>query len=125
MSKLIWDYQYGFVQGQSTNEAVFKFVKNIYSAINNNKITRVVFLDIAKAFNCINHDIFDIILANHGFENRVRPWFNSYDKRSQCIKIGDKKLYVSHADTQRTVLGPTIFILYFDIISRHVSRCKL
>ena len=121
MSKLIWDYQYGFVQGQSTNEAVFKFVKNIYSAINNNKITRVVFLDSAKAFNCINHDIFDIILANHGFENRVRPWFNCYNKRSLCITIGDKKSNVSYAAAQETVLRPTIFILYFDSISRYVS----
>ena len=111
--KLTWDYQYGFVQGRSTNEAVFKFLKILIVP----SITTKSPEDIAKAFNCINHDIFDIILANRGFENRVRPWFNSYNKRSQCIQIDDKKSHVSHAANQRTVLRPTIFILYFDIIS--------
>ena len=64
--KFISEHQYGFVPGRSTHEAIFKFVKNIYSAINNGKIMGVLFLDIAKAFNCINHDILDIYMANIG-----------------------------------------------------------
>ena len=88
---IISDYQFGFVPGRSTHEAVFKFVKSIYSSINNNKIVGVIFLDIAKAFNCINHDIFDIILANHGVDKRVRKWFQLYNNRFQCVKIGDSK----------------------------------
>ena len=76
-----------FVPGRSTHEAM---LKNIYSAINNNKLIGVIFLDIAKAFNCINHDIFDITLANHGSDNRVRRWFSSYSNLFQCVKIRDK-----------------------------------
>ena len=127
-NNIISEYQYGFVPGRSTHKAIFKFVKNIYSSINNNKIIGVVFLDIAKAFNCLNHDIFDIILANHGFDNRVRQWFKSYNNRYQCVKIGDKKSIVQrvpHGAAQGTVLGPTMFILYFDAISQQILRCKI
>ena len=127
-NNIISDFQFGFVPGRSTHEAIFKFVKNIYSAINNNKFIGVLFLDIAKAFNCINHRIFDIILANHGFDPRVRRWFTSYNTRFQCTKVGDIKsdiISVLHGAAQGTVLGPTIFILYFDAISKCVSRCKL
>ena len=67
-------------------------------------------------------------MANHGFDNRVRRWFKSYTNRFQCVKIGDKKSGVEHVAygaAQGTVLGPTIFILYFDAISKEISRCKI
>ena len=46
-NNIISEYQFGFVPGRSTHEAIFKFTKNIYSAINNNKLMSVLFLDIA------------------------------------------------------------------------------
>ena len=88
----------------------------------------VVYFDIAKAFDCVNHTIFDTILANHGFDPCVRRWFNSYNNRFQCIKIGDRKSGIEpviYGAAQSMVLGPTIFFLYFDAISKQVSRCKL
>ena len=91
-------------------------------------MTGVLFLDIAKAFNCINHDILDIVLANNGFDNRVRNWFKSYNTRFQRIKIGNTlsdTVRVLHGAAQGTVLGPTLFILYFNAIYTQVSRCKI
>ena len=127
-NKIISEYQFGFVPGQSTHEAIFKFVKYLYSAINNGKITGVLFLDIAKAFNCINHNILNIIMANIGFTNRVPDWFKSYNTRFQRIKMGDKlstTRNVLHGAAQGTVLGPTLFILYFNAVVTQVSRCKI
>ena len=127
-NEIISDCQYGFVPGRSTHKAVFKVVNNIYSAINNNKYVGVVFLDIAKAFNCVDHEILDIILSNQGFSERVRHWFTSYNYRFQRVKIdktySDVK-HVVHGAAQGTVLGPTIFILYFNAISLQVNKCKV
>ena len=50
-----------------------------------------------------------------------------YNNRFQCVKIGDKKLnvqQVAHGAAQGTVLGSTIFILYFNAISNQITRCK-
>ena len=127
-NNLISEQQYGFVPGRSTHESIFKFTKHIYSAINNGKITGVLFLDIAKAFNCINHEILDIFMANNGFDNRVRKWFKSYNTRLQCVKINENRSDIKrvlYGAAQGTVLGPTLFILYFNAITENVSRCKI
>ena len=127
-NNLISEQQYGFVPGRSTHESIFKFTKHIYSAINNGKITGVLFLHIAKAFNCINHEILDIFMANNGFDNRVRKWFKSYNTRLQCVKINENRSDIKrvlYGAAQGTVLGPTLFILYFNAITENVSRCKI
>ena len=127
-NEIISECQYGFVPGRSTHEAVFKVVSNIYSALNNNKITGIVFLDIAKAFNCVDHDIFDIILQNHGISVRVRNWFKSNNNRCQRVKVNtvfSNVLNVNHGAAQGMVLGPTIFLLYFNAISKQLKKCKV
>ena len=127
-NNIISEFQYGFVPGRTTHEAVFKFVKYIYNAINNSKFIGALFLDIAKAFNCINHEIVDILMFNTGMGDGVRKWFKSYNTRSQRIKMGeifsDTKPVV-HGAAQGTVLGPTLFIFYFNAIYSQVSRCKI
>ena len=55
-NNLISKNQFGFLPGKSTHEAVFKTVQNIYGSINNRKLMGMLLLDIAKAFNCINHE---------------------------------------------------------------------
>ena len=125
---LISENQHGFVPNRSTHEAVFKVVRNIYSAINNNKYMGISFLDIAKAFNCVNHEIFDMILYNNGFSERVRQWFASYNNRYQRVKVNNvfsDVTHVNHGAAQGTVLGPTIFILYFNAIAQQITNCKV
>ena len=125
---LISENQHGFVPKRSTHEAVFKVVRNIYSAINNNKYMGILFLDIAKAFDCVNHEIFDIILYNNGFSERVRQWFASYNNRYQRVKVNNvfsDVTHVNHGAAQGTVLGPTIFILYFNAIAQQIINCKV
>ena len=110
----ISECQYGFVPRRSTHEAVSKVVNNIYSAVNNSKLTGIVFLDIAKAFNCVDYEIFDTKLYNHGFSECVRNWFRSYNNRYQRVKnknVLSDVSNVKHGAAQGTVLGPTIFIL--------------
>ena len=43
--------------GKSTHEAIFKTNKHVYSSINNKTLMGMLLLDIAKAFNCMNHDL--------------------------------------------------------------------
>ena len=47
----------------------------------------IVFLDIAKAFNCVDHDILDTILLHNGCSERVGIWFKSYNNRFQRVKV--------------------------------------
>ena len=49
------EYQFGFLPNRSTQEAVFELSKVMNSSINNRKVMGLIFLDVAKAFNCIQH----------------------------------------------------------------------
>ena len=75
--------QYGFLPGKSTHEAIFKTVQNIYSAINSKKLLGMMLLDVAKAFNCIDHDILFVKMELAGFSLNVISWFRSYLIRTQ------------------------------------------
>ena len=63
--------QFGFLPGKSTHEAIFRVVHIVYSALNNRKLTGMILLDIAKAFNCISHEILYAKMASYGFDKTV------------------------------------------------------
>ena len=44
-NNLLSEYQHGFLPGKSTHEAIFKVVQNVYSNINNKKLTGMILLD--------------------------------------------------------------------------------
>ena len=91
------------------------------------KVIGTILLDIAKAFNCINHQILFLKMAKAGFSENVIKWFRSYLTRCQQVRIGEQnssRVHVAHGIAQGTVLGPLIFIFYIDdVISclKHVN----
>ena len=112
---ILSDYQYGFLPGRSTQEAVFIMVRHMYSSINQNKIMGIIFLDVAKAFNCVDHDVLLKKMENVGMSMRVISWFRTYLTRTQTVKYGN---IVSNSSSIRAgiaqgrVLGPLLFIFY-------------
>lgn len=54
---ILHNLQYGFREDSSTELAVSHIVDNIIDALDNKLINVSIFLDFAKAFNTINHDI--------------------------------------------------------------------
>ena len=62
----------------------------MYSSINKNKIMCMLFLDVAKAFNCIDHSLLYRKVKDVGMSERVIAWFRSYLTRYQTVKYGEK-----------------------------------
>ena len=86
--------------------------KIMYSTINNRKLMAMIYLDVAKAFNCIHHARLYHKLLSIGCSQR---WFRSYLYRSQMVSYLDKKSHacpVQSGKAQGTVRGPLIFIFY-------------
>ena len=50
-------FQFGFRKGRSTEQAIVEISHNLKKAIDNNLYTCGVFLDFAKAFDTVNHQI--------------------------------------------------------------------
>ena len=127
-NNMISQCQFGFLPGKSTHEAIFKTVKNVYSSINNKKLMGMLLLDIAKAFNCVDHELLYTKMSRAGFSPVVVQWFRSYLHHTQCVRIQDKVSDTITVDTgiaQGTVLGPILFIFYINDIFKCTKYVKM
>ena len=77
-------------------------------------LNSVVFVDLSKAFDTVNHSILLKKLSHYGLHAETLKWFNSYltDRRQQSLVNG----YLSSAKTikcgvpQGSILGPLFFL---------------
>ena len=87
----------------------------------------MVFVDLKKAFNTVNHKILLGKLNFHGFRGIINEWFQSYlTNRTQTTQLGSHvstKLVSAFGVPQGSVLGPLLLLLYINEI--HLCTNKL
>jgi len=92
--------------------------KYVHEHLNQNNKVLGIFLDIKKAFDCVNHQLLLKKLNYAGIRGIANKLISSYlSDRHQIVKINDKlsqSLSVKHSVPQETVLGPIFFILYIN-----------
>ena len=120
--------QYGFRNGRSTQSATFDLVTDLYHNMNSNLATGVLFLDVRKAFDSLNHDILLMKLRNLGLNSIMINWFSSYLNRFQTLRFNGKKsneLKVLSGIPQGSILGPTLFIFYINDLFDAIKNVKV
>ena len=70
--------QYGFRQNCSTIHAIYDLVYNIETYKDANNYVAVIFLDLKKAFDSVNHNTLINKLYSLGIRGLVLDWFTSY-----------------------------------------------
>ena len=99
-----------------TTDALNKITDIIYSHLDKSKPLIIAFLDLAKAFDTVNHKILIGKLKRYGIRGKSLELMNSYlSNRKLIVKLEDKKSTEKEIQTgvpQGTILGPLLFILY-------------
>lgn len=119
-NNLLSKNQYGFRPGLSTENALYNATQFLYDSLDKGLKTIAVFIDLAKAFDTIQHDILLKIIPNFEINNKSLLWFKSYlSNRQQMVKLNDvisNSGYIEYGVPQGSVLGLILFILYINTV---------
>ena len=105
-----------FHKGHSTTDTTVNFVNDLYNAINEEKVTISVYIDLRKAFDTVNHQILCRKIENNFIINQNLTWIRSYlSGRTQSVFVNgttSDEEAISCGVPQGSVLGPLLFLIY-------------
>ena len=75
---LLFCHQFGFRSGYTVNHALTSLTELIRKALDEDKFSCEVFIDLQKAFDTVNHNILLSKLYPYGVKGTPHQWFKSY-----------------------------------------------
>jgi hypothetical protein len=116
--RLITPHQSGFRPKHSCDTALLKMTDDWLSNTNQGNVTGLIYIDLKKAFDTVDHTIMIQKLAVYGVRGISWNWFFSYlDSRSQLVmwqgECSDTQS-ITVGVPQGSILGPLLFTLYIN-----------
>ena len=112
--------QHGFRKNKSTTSGIFEIVENILKNLDDHEKVFGLFLDLSKAFDCVDHSILLKKLETYGIRGQAWKLLQSYlTNRYQYVELCNstgiyksKELHNDIGIPQGSILGPLLFIIY-------------
>ena len=127
-SNILYKYQSGFRKNHSADTSLSYLTNKIMTDFDSGLLTGMIFIDLQKAFDTINHDILLKKMASLGFSSHSIKWFQSYlSNRSFRVNIENKYFSTAKIDCgvpQGSILGPLLFLLHVNDM-KHAVDCDL
>ena len=115
-NELLSEYQSGFRPTYSTVTALLETTNNWCVNTDKGLLNGVIFIDLKKAFDTIDHAILLRKLERYGVDDGALLWFRSYltDRKQKCYVIENlsSTLTINCGVPQGSMLGPLLFLIY-------------
>ena len=117
--------QHGYQSGRSTLTLLLEYCDSILTLLEQGHEVDVVYIDLANAFDKVDHDILISKLYKLGFRGKILRWIREFLKnRKQQVRVDgylSDLTWVISGVPQGSVLGPLLFIIMMLDIDGSVS----
>ena len=123
--RLFSNSQSGFLRLFSTTTCLLKNTNNWYSGLDCGELVGLVFIDLKKAFDTVDHKILCSRLAIYGIQHRELSWFESYvANRKQFCKVNGvgSETGILKLEFHRALALAPYSSLFISMISHLLSR---
>ena len=128
-NELLCNSQHGFVSGKSCLTQLLSHFDDIYEGLLAGADTDAIYLDYAKAFDKVDHQLLLKKLRRYGFNERLISWIQSFlAERYQQVVINGESSYSAKVHSgvpQGSVLGPLLFILFINDMESCVKHSTI
>ena len=125
VNDLLTSCQSGFRSLQSTLTALLETSNNWCVNVDKGLLNGVIFIDIKKAFDTIDHEIILQKLAKYGVDQNALKWFKSYlANRLQRCNVNNHLSSTSPLNCgvpQGSIIGPLPFLIYINDLPNCLS----